>query len=400
MQHVPLRALFTAVIGLGLVPAANAFQTLYATSGPVNPSLLEIDTSNGAIMSTTPITGEEALFGGLTFSSDGASLFSIDGYNDANSDRTFRIDAGTGAGVVVGDTGFNWNFRSVEVHPGSGTLYAVRDSELFTIDPVSGAATSVAALSTPGLGQVTAMAIAPNGTAYVTDTGTVGLYTVDLGTGAVTDLGALTPSQRFQDLAVAADGTLWGVGFPTGDVYTIDPVALTATLEFSSQGFAGIAFLPSGEVGTSFCFGDGTGGACPCGNTGGAGEGCANGTGSGAVLGATGFASVANDSIVLHVSGSVPNQPGLLFQGDNSLNGGLGFTFGDGLRCAGGNVVRLQTISADASGEVDSTVGIAAATGVAAGETKAYQWWYRDPVSSSCGAQFNLSSGLELTWSN
>jgi hypothetical protein len=35
----------------------------------------------------------------------------------------------------------------------------------------------------------------------------------------------------------------------------------------------------------------------------------------------------------------------------------------------------------------------------AAGDVKRYQLWYRDPASTPCGAQFNLSNGLEVIWS-
>ena len=34
--------------------------------------------------------------------------------------------------------------------------------------------------------------------------------------------------------------------------------------------------------------------------------------------------------------------PGIFFQGDERVNGGDGDLFGDGLRCAGTNVVRLE----------------------------------------------------------
>ena len=42
---------------------------------------------------------------------------------------------------------------------------------------------------------------------------------------------------------------------------------------------------------------------------------------------------------------------------------------------------------------------IAAMGGVVAGDAKRYQIWYRDPNTSPCGAQFNLSNGMEITWS-
>jgi hypothetical protein len=95
----------------------------------------------------------------------------------------------------------------------------------------------------------------------------------------------------------------------------------------------------------------------------------------------------------------IANQPGLYFQGDNSINSGSGVAFGDGLRCAGGAVIRLQVRFGDANGESATTADLAAKGGVAAGDVKRYQIWYRDPATTPCGGQFNLSQGLEITWS-
>ncbi|MDP6538836.1 MAG: hypothetical protein QF903_07600 [Planctomycetota bacterium] len=148
----------------------------------------------------------------------------------------------------------------------------------------------------------------------------------------------------------------------------------------------------------AFCFGDGSGTTCPCGNFGGTGAGCMNGTGQGAVLGASGSSSVTTQDLVLEGSQLIPNQPGLYFQGDNAVNGGAGVTFGDGLRCAGGNVVRLQVRMADGGGASSTTVGIAEQGGVTVGGTKRYQLWYRDPQTSMCNTTFNLTNGMEIIW--
>ncbi|MAF67111.1 MAG: hypothetical protein CMJ84_15815 [Planctomycetes bacterium] len=148
----------------------------------------------------------------------------------------------------------------------------------------------------------------------------------------------------------------------------------------------------------AYCFGDGTGSGCPCGNFGGSGEGCANGTGLGGLLAAGGSPSIAAAELVLEGSQLSPNQPGLYFQGDNAVNGGMGVTFGDGLRCAGGSVARLQVRVADGLGNSSTTIDIAAAGGVSAGITKRYQLWYRDPQASPCSTTFNLTNGMEIFW--
>ena len=103
-------------------------------------------------------------------------------------------------------------------------------------------------------------------------------------------------------------------------------------------------------------------------------------------------------SIVLQATGLVPNQPGLYFQGVNAVNSGNGNAFGDGLRCAGGSVVRLQVRIANASGASNTTIDVATKGGVVTGDLRRYQIWYRDPNTSPCGSGYNLSNGIEITW--
>lgn len=153
------------------------------------------------------------------------------------------------------------------------------------------------------------------------------------------------------------------------------------------------------QVVAAYCFGDGSGTACPCTNPGSVGSGCANGTyPSGAKLSASGVPSVSNDTLVLSVTGSSPQQPGIFFLGDNAVNAGAGIVFGDGLRCAGGGVCRIEVASGDFFGDLSSSVSLAASCSLLQGDVKRVQWWYRDPSLSPCGSGFNLSNGLELTW--
>ena len=114
---------------------------------------------------------------------------------------------------------------------------------------------------------------------------------------------------------------------------------------------------------------------------------------------AAGSVSVTADDLVLRAVGLTPG-PGLFFQGDNAVNSGAGSPFGDGLRCAGGGVVRLEVRFANETNayQVETSVSIASWGSVSAGEIKRYQYWYRDTGASPCGSQFNLSSGYELVW--
>jgi Lectin C-type domain len=150
--------------------------------------------------------------------------------------------------------------------------------------------------------------------------------------------------------------------------------------------------------GAGFCFGDGTSTACPCGNAGGSGEGCANSTAAGATLATTGSQSVAADDLGFTGGNLLPSQPALLFGGMNAVNGGAGILFGDGLRCAGGSIVRLGVRVPDAGGAASWGPALGTSGGWASGDTRRFQVWYRDPVGSPCGAGFNLSHGVELVF--
>lgn len=153
----------------------------------------------------------------------------------------------------------------------------------------------------------------------------------------------------------------------------------------------------SGGLGTPFCFGDGTSTVCPCGNVGASGEGCANSAGAGAILTASGTIVASNDDLVLSGSQLPPSVPGLFFSGPNNISSGAGSLFGDGIRCAGGSLTRLEVVFADGSGNSTTTVGIASSILATTGTQSYMQLWYRDP-SGPCGGGFNVSNALDIVW--
>ncbi|MBL8860868.1 MAG: hypothetical protein JNK02_02560 [Planctomycetes bacterium] len=154
-------------------------------------------------------------------------------------------------------------------------------------------------------------------------------------------------------------------------------------------------------VGTPFCFGDGSATGCPCGNFGATGNGCANSlNAAGANLSATGAASLSADSVVLAGSG-MPNSSALYFQGTSQQGGGLGTVFGDGLRCAGGSVIRIKTVSNTAGSSQYPSAGdppVSVRGLVVAPGSRTYQVWYRNAAAFCTAATFNLSNGLQLDW--
>jgi len=152
---------------------------------------------------------------------------------------------------------------------------------------------------------------------------------------------------------------------------------------------------PCDSSGTPFCFGDGTGAACPCAANGAPGEGCRNSSGSGARLVGGGDPCHAIDSLYLEVTGVPDGKPGILLRGDAQVANPMA----DGIRCAGGTILRSQvqmttggaTLFSDFAGQ---PFGAVSSTGVLVN----FQFIYRDPANNCSGQGFNYSNGWAVTY--
>ncbi|MBI5362654.1 MAG: hypothetical protein HZA53_05710 [Planctomycetes bacterium] len=150
----------------------------------------------------------------------------------------------------------------------------------------------------------------------------------------------------------------------------------------------------------SFCYGDGLDTShttpCPCANVGSAGRGCANSVHpEGARLLATG--SAAADDVVLRAQGMPATVACIYLQGDAQDD----VVFGDGVRCAGGSLLRLRTklnvggASSFPEALVD-TITLSARGGVSVGSglVRFYQTYYRNSAAAFCPPEtFNVSKG-------
>jgi hypothetical protein len=153
------------------------------------------------------------------------------------------------------------------------------------------------------------------------------------------------------------------------------------------------------DGGTPFCFGTGGSFACPCANNSatGAQQGCLNSTGQGGKLSGTGQTKVSSDGLVLHASNMIQGVC-VFLQGDAVAEA----PFGDGLRCASGQLLRLATKSM-ASGASsypqagDPTISVKGHV-PATGGVRYYQVFYRNPNGSPCGTFFNITSGVSVIW--
>jgi hypothetical protein len=163
----------------------------------------------------------------------------------------------------------------------------------------------------------------------------------------------------------------------------------------------GAARLTSESAVTGFCFGDGSLVACPCGNNGASGNGCANSffPGGGRLRG-LGVPTVAADSMVLEaqdLSGNVC----VFFQGDGQS---APSAIDDGLGCVAGALIRLGTKSVVGAtaiypGPGDLSVSVKGAVGPLGG-TRYYQAFYRNAAPAFCPpATTNRTNGLIIVWS-
>lgn len=176
----------------------------------------------------------------------------------------------------------------------------------------------------------------------------------------------------------------------------------------SAAGVAGgtgtFAISLGGPELSPYCFGDGSGSQCPCGNSGASGRGCASSAAAaGALLAASGTASVSADTLLLACADLPASSFALFLQGSLQANGGLGVPFGDGLSCLGGPLVQLGVRrSAGGAASLGSPAGSPAISQLGAvpalGGTYSYQARYRDPTSFCTAASFNATNGVEVVW--
>lgn len=156
----------------------------------------------------------------------------------------------------------------------------------------------------------------------------------------------------------------------------------------------------------AFCFGDGSSGACPCGNASPAGErrGCAHSHGPGARLTATGASSVAADELVLATAGLPAATTAILLQSDARV---ASIPFGDGLRCIDGALRRAYTGAASSGSLLFPRAGDpsfsarSAALGdpLAPGSTRHYQLYFRNATPAFCTPDtFNMSNAISVEW--
>ncbi len=108
-----------------------------------------------------------------------------------------------------------------------------------------------------------------------------------------------------------------------------------------------------------------------------------------------GSTSVSNNDLTLIASGIPTNQFGIFYYGPNAIQN----TFGNGWRCVGGGVHRMNVMHSGATGSYQKDLDFYGmppygAAEVDPGETWRFQCWFRDPPAG--GATFNLTNAVSV----
>ncbi|MDP6763971.1 MAG: PQQ-dependent sugar dehydrogenase, partial [Planctomycetota bacterium] len=122
-----------------------------------------------------------------------------------------------------------------------------------------------------------------------------------------------------------------------------------------------------------------------------------NSAGPGASMASNQETSISANLFEIRAWGAVPGESGLFFYGPNEIQ----LPFGEGFRCVGGPIFRLDPPAPVGSGgqivrPVDMTAppaGLGPGL-IEPGDTWKFQLWYRDPGGGPAG--FNLSDGLSV----
>ncbi len=169
----------------------------------VDDQLAEVDPHTGELETIGPTGLTSVSIVALTEGPDGLFHGVVGGFGSAE-DQLVRIDPLTGAAVVVGDLGVD-DATGLAFDAG-GTLWLSADGGLFSVDPVSGAAT---------LGQALAEGITSlaswDGTlfGFTRDDDVTSLVTIDPSDGTVTVVADLPPGGTVTAADFDGQGTLW-----------------------------------------------------------------------------------------------------------------------------------------------------------------------------------------------
>jgi len=324
----------------------------------------------------------------------GANLGSGAAWTSFGSGRRSLNDLATGAniwtssdGMIINGAGTGTFWRDMDFNDANGDIWLREGNNLISATRTGDNSVTNTTLV---VDEVEADFTAGQNLAYIQGRGAV-IYNERSSTAGGQ---AFFDSVRVVNEDGTTRGTNWG-GYAPADSnayydFSYDAAAgRLAILDFANRTVDVFLVGDAPNTGNAYCFGDGTGAACPCTN-GDAGAGCANSDGTSALLTGSGDADVADDKFRLSVSGAKANSFCIFARG-SAVSGVT--PFGNGIRCID-LAQRGPIVVTDGTGSASRT-GLGAS--VSAGETADYQVFYRD-TADTCGGGFNTSNGWTVTW--
>jgi hypothetical protein len=242
-----------ALLTLGFVAApALAAPTGYGVN-VINGYLYTIDLANGNAVQATTFAG--LAVGGLTFAPDG-TLYGVDAGAFPNPATLVTLDPATGALTTVGNLGIGPGLGATNIGLAvtpDGTLYMTVQSQMFTVNRTTGAATALGSGTGVSLMFALASDCAGNlyGLNFDSDSSASHLVAINRTTGAGTELGTLNPDPNLAfngGLAIDhSTGGFWSINAPTGgggpsNINTINPT----TFATNQTAVANVASVTAG----------------------------------------------------------------------------------------------------------------------------------------------------------
>ena len=257
---------------------AQAQSVLYATGNGSGPGaglsgLYTVNPSNGASTLVWNFPDIAIYAGGLAYDAATNVLYATGNETSSSGiSRLFTIDRFTGATTSFAgmSSSFNLSSGGLAINPLTGVMYAtgtdgLQSTALFTIDKNTGAATRVGQAGTGCCINLNGLGFGNDGTLYANgfdaadpDT-TSHLFTVNLASGAATNIGAhgvlLGRQLAYSGLAFRDDGTLLSLGSITASangLYSVNTLTGTALLlgdtgvQYGVDG--GLTLVPTGLI--------------------------------------------------------------------------------------------------------------------------------------------------------
>jgi hypothetical protein len=379
-----------AATSVGDLAVENSSLRVWISSGSSNGLVYKLDFASGTALATV----DPSVIPGLNSGPDALAIVPASGGGNLVVFSSFGESEGgriTQAGALVTDYNTSQNATGADFDS-AGNLWiasgivANGGSVLKRLDLATGAVLqSVPIVGTTS--RIVDLAFDPNtGACYCLLEATPTLIEVSLTTGAIVSTTDLSAFLSYTNNVAGGfdfrpDGaTLY---FAIGQALSTSATIISVTREFDRTVCDG-----AGPV------------ACPCGNAGLPGRGCANSAvAGGTLLDGINAASVNLDSFILLANGLPPTSTCLFFQGTTNPTATV---FGDGLRCVAGSIIRLGLATASSGdahypGTGDPDISVRGLIPAAGGQ-RYYQAWYRNAASFCTTSTFNVSNAIAVHW--